>query len=791
MDKRTQGVGNLHDLVVIHRLDVGPPRIETNRIKVPYTLLKKDSRDTVDLIYTYPEDVFDPDDAKARNLASILSAQVALNYGLFCKEMVFHGSFDRADQKFIRDMARNTAREIFVKKFLELNPFIRPDFKKPPPVRQESYLQAEINFREAEGSTGGERSLRPEKGIDGNARRYAVLSSGGKDSLLSFGLLREMGHEVHPVFLNESGRHWFTALNACRHFSAHIPHTTKVWTNADRVFNWMLRHLPFIREDYAKIRSDEYPIRLWTVAVFIFGALPLLLKRRIHRLVIGDEYDTTRRLSHKRIPNYDGLYDQSLYFDHAVTRYFHRKGWGIGQFSLLRPLSELLIEKMLSERYPELQALQMSCHAAHKMDERIYPCGRCEKCRRIVGMLLAIGTDPRHCGYSSAQIESCKKALVDRGVHQEQAGGEHLAFLLKDRNLLRTDRLGKLTARERPEVMKLRFDSERAPFAGIPTDLREDLYRIYLEHASGSVLRNGRTWQPIDPLHHPGMREPYPFEIFEDFNGDDLDKTSSSMTKGSDFILGEFTWPEAKKRFQKVDVALLPVGAIEQHGPHLPLDADAFDAAYLTRKVAEACTPPRPIVLPLISYGVSYHHEDFSGTISINPDTLSQLVYDIGMSAVRHGITKLVIINGHGGNGPALHFAAQMINRDARIFTCVDTGETSDPDIYAMSETPNDVHSGEIETSTTLATRPHLVRLREAQKFIPRFSSRYLDFSSKRSVGWYAHTAKISPSGVLGDPTKGSREKGERMWEVMIHHLVAFVEELKRLSLDEIYQKRY
>jgi creatinine amidohydrolase/Fe(II)-dependent formamide hydrolase-like protein len=251
------------------------------------------------------------------------------------------------------------------------------------------------------------------------------------------------------------------------------------------------------------------------------------------------------------------------------------------------------------------------------------------------------------------------------------------------------------------------------------------------------------------------------------------------------------TWPEAEKRFGSVDVALLPVGAIEQHGPHLPLDADAFDAEHLACEVAKACSEPMPIVLPLIAYGVSYHHEDFSGTISVNPETLSNLVYDIGMSAARHGIRKLVIINGHGGNGPALHFAAQMINRDAHIFTCVDTGETSDPDIYAMAETPNDVHAGEIETSTTLAIRPEMVRLDAARKFIPRFSNRYLNFTSKRHVSWYTHTSKISPSGVLGDPTKATEEKGRRMWEKMITNLVEFVEDLKSMTLEELYQKRY
>jgi creatinine amidohydrolase/Fe(II)-dependent formamide hydrolase-like protein len=240
-----------------------------------------------------------------------------------------------------------------------------------------------------------------------------------------------------------------------------------------------------------------------------------------------------------------------------------------------------------------------------------------------------------------------------------------------------------------------------------------------------------------------------------------------------------------------MDVALLPVGSVEQHGPHLPLDTDAFDADYLARRVAEACSDPKPLVLPPISYGVSYHHADFTGTVSISNDTLAQMIYEIGMSVSRNGIRKLVIINGHGGNSPALNYAAQMINRDARIFVCVDTGETSDVDIYKIVETPNDVHAGEIETSTGLAVRPQLVKMDQAKKHIPEFSSRYLDFTSKRGVLWYAYTRKISASGVMGDPTKASAAKGERIWEIMIAHLVSLVEDLKRLTLEEIHHRNY
>lgn len=258
----------------------------------------------------------------------------------------------------------------------------------------------------------------------------------------------------------------------------------------------------------------------------------------------------------------------------------------------------------------------------------------------------------------------------------------------------------------------------------------------------------------------------------------------------NDYLLAELTWQEAGQRLQEVDLALLPVGAIEQHGPHLPLDIDAFDADYLCRAVAKRCAAPRPLVLPLIPYGVSYHHEDFPGTISVSPETLAKFVHEVGMSAASHGIKKLIIVNGHGGNAPTLQFAAQMINRDAHIFTCVDSGETSDFDIDEIAETSEDVHAGEIETSTSLALRPELVQMDKAKRSVPAFSSHYLEFSSHRSVDWYVRTAKISESGVLGDPTKATREKGERMWELMIDHLVTFVEELKCMTLDEIHQPK-
>jgi creatinine amidohydrolase/Fe(II)-dependent formamide hydrolase-like protein len=687
-------------LKVFERLEVGPVKLEPKRLIAPYRLFYNGKMEQTELIYSYEETVFDPTEPESQNLANMIAAQVALNYGLFCDAIVFHGLYDNIDRRFIHDMAENTAREIYVKKFLEPNPFLVGPAADLAPEQRRKYLLADLQFPEAlKAKTKSSWQL-----WSTNRDKHCVLSSGGKDSLLSYGLLNEIGREVHPIFVNESGRHWFTALNAYRHFKDNVPNTARVWVNSDRLFSWMLQRMPFIRKDFAALRSDEYPIRLWTVAVFLFGVLPLMRKRGISRLLIGDEFDTSVRKVHHGIPHYDGLFDQSIFFDQSITNYFMRKGWTFSQFSILRPLSELLIEKILALRYPQLQQHQTSCHAAHKEDDRIYPCGKCEKCRRIVSMLLALDVDPARCGYRASQVENALKGFIQKGVTQESSGMRNLGFMLMQKGLIDVPQNRKKMFSERPEVLNLRYDPKISPMNSIPMDLRIPLLQILMQYADGAMRRNRKNWSTFDPLSDSSLSQPFVFE---------LDIKEHSLTpKKVDHAMdqqrhqwGELTWPEAEERFKQLDIALLPVGSIEQHGPHLPLDTDAFDAKYLARRIANACSDPKPLILPNISYGVSYHHDEFKGTVSISNDTLAKLVYDIGISVSRNGIKKLVIINGHGGNSPALNHAAQMINRDAHIFVCVDTGETSDVDIYALVETPNDVHAGEIETSTSLAVR--------------------------------------------------------------------------------------
>jgi creatinine amidohydrolase/Fe(II)-dependent formamide hydrolase-like protein len=395
-------------------------------------------------------------------------------------------------------------------------------------------------------------------------------------------------------------------------------------------------------------------------------------------------------------------------------------------------------------------------------------------------MHVALDADATRCGYTQAQVAACIEALQREGLHQGRAEQEQLLWMLHERGLVPAAGVGEVRPRQRPEVLKLRFHPEASPPEAIPGDLRERLYPIFLQHAEGSVERVGRTWLEVDPLQPALLSRPYRFDR----------RAGAAGPERGGTVLGEMTWVRARDRLRETDTALLPVGATEQHGPHLPLDTDSWDAEYLCRRVAERCSAPRPLVLPLLPYGVSYHHQDFPGTLAVSPETLAQFVYEIGMGAVAHGVTKLIIVNGHGGNAPALQLAAQRINRDSKILTCVDTGESSDADVARLTVTPNDAHAGEVETSTALATRPQLVDLRAARRSVPRFTNRYLDFSSERSIAWFSHTAHLSKTGVLGDPTQASAEKGEAIWELMIEALAAFVEQLKGLSLEEIHARR-
>jgi len=250
--------------------------------------------------------------------------------------------------------------------------------------------------------------------------------------------------------------------------------------------------------------------------------------------------------------------------------------------------------------------------------------------------------------------------------------------------------------------------------------------------------------------------------------------------------MAEMTWEEVAEFLKEHDVVVVPVGSCEQHGPHLPLDTDTYDALWISLRAAEraGCA----LVAPPITYGVSYHHMAFPGTISISPETLMRLAVEVAESLVKHGFKKIVFENGHGGNAPALNAAAQMIRaRHPDVLVVVDNVSLIPDLIEELVETPYDAHSGEFETSTSLANRPELVRRERIRR--PEFRGppvRYMRVGLKARgprVFWPIRTDELSDTGAIGDPTRASEEKGRAFLEAMVERLAELLRELDSISL--------
>src|SRR5690348_344971 len=122
----------------------------------------------------------------------------------------------------------------------------------------------------------------------------------------------------------------------------------------------------------------------------------------------------------------------------------------------------------------------------------------------------------------------------------------------------------------------------------------------------------------------------------------------------------EFSWPEIRDAVAQSRVVVLPVGTVEQHGPHLPLVTDVLTATEISRLAVER-DPSRAVLLPPVYYSFNEHHMDFPGTIAVAGDTIIRYVADIGVSLARHGFRKILLVNGHGSNVPFLDIAARNI----------------------------------------------------------------------------------------------------------------------------------
>jgi creatinine amidohydrolase len=227
--------------------------------------------------------------------------------------------------------------------------------------------------------------------------------------------------------------------------------------------------------------------------------------------------------------------------------------------------------------------------------------------------------------------------------------------------------------------------------------------------------------------------------------------------------------------FEKV---ILPLGSLESHGPHLPFGTDALTAYLVALEVAQRV--PKMAVLPPLNYGVSEHYKDFPFTVSLQFETETAILRDILESVYREGIRKVFIMNGHDGNIASIEIAARtakVAHPDFKIAS-LDAwwrmvGELLPPGFFEVWNGLG--HGGEGEMSICLALFPELCDPSRAAGVVPKLPP-HVDLKWKFN--------ELTNTGASGDPTKGTREKGLRMKEVLVNTLVEVLTELDRNDWD-------
>ncbi len=247
----------------------------------------------------------------------------------------------------------------------------------------------------------------------------------------------------------------------------------------------------------------------------------------------------------------------------------------------------------------------------------------------------------------------------------------------------------------------------------------------------------------------------------------------------------EFSWPEIGDAVAQNRVAVLPVGTVEQHGPHLPLVTDVLTAAEMSRCAVERI-PEQAILLPPVYYSFNEHHMDFPGTIAIQGETVIRYVTDIGVSLARHGFRKVLLVNGHGSNIPFLDISARNItNQTEAICAMVSWWSLVPKGIMSKlreSEYPGGMaHGCELETSVLLYLRPDLVQFEKAERDI-RFKSSeffYWDLERPSPVVFQEWFSRYSKTGTVGDPTKATKAKGEEFVSAVVDRLIRLIQEFR------------
>ncbi|NET34340.1 MAG: creatininase family protein [Cyanothece sp. SIO1E1] len=255
------------------------------------------------------------------------------------------------------------------------------------------------------------------------------------------------------------------------------------------------------------------------------------------------------------------------------------------------------------------------------------------------------------------------------------------------------------------------------------------------------------------------------------------------------------TWTDIQGMANKANVVIIqPVGAIEQHGPHLPLIVDAAIGVAVLGQALHKLEPTIPAyALPTLYYGKSNEHWHFPGTITLSAQTLLATLMEVAESIYRAGFRKLVLMNSHGGQPQVIEIAARDLHQQYEDFLVFPLFTWRVPHIagemLSTKEKELGIHAGDAETSMMLSILPDQVKMEAA---VPEYpyglpEDSLLSMEGKLPFAWT--TRDLSQSGVLGDPTTATREKGDRLLESVSNGWVQVIQDIYQFQQPQAWQR--
>ena len=262
-------------------------------------------------------------------------------------------------------------------------------------------------------------------------------------------------------------------------------------------------------------------------------------------------------------------------------------------------------------------------------------------------------------------------------------------------------------------------------------------------------------------------------------------------------MTGKRFWAELKSsEFAALDpnatIAVLPVAATEQHGPHLPVTTDTAIADGMIKTVLARLPHDLSVLfLPIQMIGKSNEHLRSPGTITYSAENLIRIWVEIGESVHRAGLRKMVIANSHGGNIEVAGIVARELRVRLNMLVATTHWRTFGlpPGIYADFDTRHGIHAGDIETSLMLYFRPDLVDMGKAELFSSKGADMERDYKYLRPIGPHAFAwiaQDLNPDGALGDASAASAEKGRLTAEHQTDAFIAFLRDVARFPLAQL-----